>query len=335
MGVGTGEGLHPFARDLDRNAANYVPLSPVSFLERSAFVYPGKVAVRHGAAAWTYARVRRALPPPGLGAGAARHRPRRHGRDHGAQRSGDARGALRGAGARRDPQSAQHPARRADDRVLPRARRGEGAADRRRVRAGRARRRSRCSAGRSWSSTSTMPKVRARRPASRLGAIDLRRAARRGRPALRVAGPARRVGRAGAALHVGHDGRSQGRRLSPPRRVPQRAGQRARIRARRRQSVYLWTLPMFHCNGWTYTWAVTAAGGTHVCLRRVDPAPIFRAIAEHRVTHLCGAPVVLNLLVHAPEAVKAALRRIGSTSRPAARRRRRRSSRRWRRWASA
>jgi fatty-acyl-CoA synthase len=67
------------------------------------------------------------------------------------------------------------------------------------------------------------------------------------------------------------------------------------------RSVYLWTLPMFHCNGWTYTWAVTLAGGTHVCLRRVEPAPIFAAIAEHGVTHMCGAPVVLNMLIHAPE----------------------------------
>jgi len=71
-----------------------------------------------------------------------------------------------------------------------------------------------------------------------------------------------------------------------------------------RHSVYLWTLPMFHCNGWTHSWAVTAVAGTHVCLRRVEPAPIFAAIAEHRVTHLCGAPIVLNLLVHAPDEVK-------------------------------
>jgi fatty-acyl-CoA synthase len=67
------------------------------------------------------------------------------------------------------------------------------------------------------------------------------------------------------------------------------------------RSVYLWTLPMFHCNGWTYTWAVTLAGGTHVCLRRVEPAPIFAAIAEHGVTHMCGAPVVLSMLIHAPD----------------------------------
>jgi fatty-acyl-CoA synthase len=71
-----------------------------------------------------------------------------------------------------------------------------------------------------------------------------------------------------------------------------------------RHSVYLWTLPMFHCNGWTYTWAVTAASGTHVCLRQVDPAVIFPLIAEHGVNRMCGAPIVLNLLVHAPDAVK-------------------------------
>jgi fatty-acyl-CoA synthase len=72
----------------------------------------------------------------------------------------------------------------------------------------------------------------------------------------------------------------------------------------RPDTTYLWTLPMFHCNGWCYTWAVTAAGGTHVCLRRVEPKRIFELIVEHRVTHLCGAPIVLNMLVHAPEAEK-------------------------------
>jgi fatty-acyl-CoA synthase len=65
-------------------------------------------------------------------------------------------------------------------------------------------------------------------------------------------------------------------------------------------SVYLWTLPMFHCCGWSYPWAVVAAGGTQVCLRKVEPAAIFQLIADHRVTHLCGAPIVLNMLAHAP-----------------------------------
>ncbi|MDA0996685.1 MAG: acyl-CoA synthetase [Proteobacteria bacterium] len=71
-----------------------------------------------------------------------------------------------------------------------------------------------------------------------------------------------------------------------------------------RESVYLWTLPMFHCNGWSYPWAVTSVGGTHVCLRKIDPGLIFPLIAEHGVTHMCGAPIVLNMLVHAPDSVK-------------------------------
>ncbi|WP_119269636.1 acyl-CoA synthetase [Taklimakanibacter deserti] len=61
-------------------------------------------------------------------------------------------------------------------------------------------------------------------------------------------------------------------------------------------SVYLWTLPMFHCNGWCYIWAVTAVGGTHVCLRQVEVGAIFTAIKEHGVTHFCGAPVILNMI---------------------------------------
>lgn len=65
-------------------------------------------------------------------------------------------------------------------------------------------------------------------------------------------------------------------------------------------AVYLWTLPMFHCNGWCYPWAVTAVAGTHVCLRHVRPEPIFAAINRHQVSHFCGAPIVLNMLVNAP-----------------------------------
>ena len=71
-----------------------------------------------------------------------------------------------------------------------------------------------------------------------------------------------------------------------------------------RDSIYLWTLPMFHCNGWTHCWAVTAAAGTHICLRRPEPAEIFRLIAEERVTHMAGAPVVLGMLINAPESEK-------------------------------
>ncbi|SEI88846.1 fatty-acyl-CoA synthase [Azotobacter beijerinckii] len=71
--------------------------------------------------------------------------------------------------------------------------------------------------------------------------------------------------------------------------------------------VYLWTLPMFHCNGWCYPWTVTALAGAHVFLRRVDPQKILTLIHEHRVTHLCGAPIVLNALVNMPDSAKAAI----------------------------
>ncbi len=67
---------------------------------------------------------------------------------------------------------------------------------------------------------------------------------------------------------------------------------------------YLWTLPMFHANGWTYTWTVTAAAGTHICLRKVDPAMIFALIRDEKVSWLCAAPTVLIMLANAPASVR-------------------------------
>jgi len=64
--------------------------------------------------------------------------------------------------------------------------------------------------------------------------------------------------------------------------------------------VYLWTLPMFHCNGWCFPWTIAAVAGTNVCLRRVEAGAVFAALAEHGVTHFCGAPIVMNMLVNAP-----------------------------------
>jgi fatty-acyl-CoA synthase len=68
--------------------------------------------------------------------------------------------------------------------------------------------------------------------------------------------------------------------------------------------VYLWTLPMFHCNGWCFPWSIAATAGVNVCLRKVDPARIFELIPKHRVTHMCGAPIVYNTLINAPGAPK-------------------------------
>jgi fatty-acyl-CoA synthase len=76
--------------------------------------------------------------------------------------------------------------------------------------------------------------------------------------------------------------------------------------------VYLWTLPMFHCNGWCFPWTLAAASGINVCLRKVDPAKIFELIPKHNVTHMCGAPIVYATLISAPAAPR------GSKARPIA-----------------
>ncbi len=68
--------------------------------------------------------------------------------------------------------------------------------------------------------------------------------------------------------------------------------------------VYLWTLPMFHCNGWCFPWTMAAAAGTNICLRKVDAKMIFDLIRQHKITHYCGAPIVHNTLINAPDEMK-------------------------------
>jgi fatty-acyl-CoA synthase len=74
--------------------------------------------------------------------------------------------------------------------------------------------------------------------------------------------------------------------------------------------VYLWTLPMFHCNGWCFPWSIAALAGTHVCLRRVDSAAILEAIDRHGVTHFCGAPIIMQMLINSGRSEAAAGRRL-------------------------
>jgi fatty-acyl-CoA synthase len=76
-----------------------------------------------------------------------------------------------------------------------------------------------------------------------------------------------------------------------------------------RHPVYLWTLPMFHCNGWCFPWSVVVASGTHVCLRQVRAKLMFDLMVEHGVTHMCGAPIVMSTLLNAPDHEKRSLPR--------------------------
>ncbi|MDP2731773.1 MAG: AMP-binding protein, partial [Hoeflea sp.] len=85
-----------------------------------------------------------------------------------------------------------------------------------------------------------------------------------------------------------------------------------------RHPVYLWTLPMFHCNGWCFPWTLSVVSGTHVCLRWVRAKAMYDAIADHGVTHLCGAPIVMSTLLNAPDHEKRAFTQIVSFNTAAA-----------------
>ena len=99
-------------------------------------------------------------------------------------------------------------------------------------------------------------------------------------------------------------------------------------------AVYLWTLPMFHCNGWCFPWTLAAIAGTNVCLRQVDAKLIFEAIREHGVTHMCGAPIVYNMLINAPAELREGTPAQGQRHCRGRRAARLPPSRAWSAWAS-
>jgi fatty-acyl-CoA synthase len=289
----------PAPGELSRNAANFAALSPVSFLERAAGTYPGKIAVIHGSLRFTYAqfldRVRR------LASVLARQGVRRG--DTVAVMAPnvpallEAHYAVPGLGAvlnalnyRLDPATIAFCLEHGEARVLI--------------------------TDRELSPVVAKALALVRRElfvvdiddplataGERLGRTDYESWIGQGDPAFELPGPADEWDSLALLYTSGTTGDPKGV-LYHHRGAYLNALGNAVAFGLTPRSVYLWTLPMFHCSGWTYTWAVSVVGGTHVCLRKVDPALIFPAIAQHQVTHLCGAPIVLNMLVHAPDAVK-------------------------------
>jgi len=290
---------NPYQQDLDRRAANYVPLTPLSFLRRSATVYPDKPAVIHGALSYTYRefeercrRLATALKGFGVGPGdtvsvMAPNVPAMLEAHYGAAMIGAVLNALN---YRLDPASIAFILRHAGTRVLI--------------------------TDREFSTTiaaalgglDTPPRVvdiddPMHPEGERLGETDYESWLADASPIAEYGPPADEWDAISLNYTSGTTGNPKGVVYHHRGAYLNALGQVLAF-SLTRDSRYLWTLPMFHCNGWTYTWGVTAAAATHVCLRRVDPTLIFPMIREHGVTHMCGAPVVLNMLIHAEEEVK-------------------------------
>jgi fatty-acyl-CoA synthase len=287
------------AAPLGKNAANYVPLSPVQFLERSALIWPDKVAVRHGSTARTYrdfeARCRR------LASALSRH--------------GVSRGDTVAAMAPNVPALLEaHYAVPALGAVLNALNvRLDAATIAFCLEHGGAKA---LITDAEFAPTIKAALARLARDilvididdpegpkGEALGTLSYEAFLAEGDPGFVWPGPEDEWDSLSLLYTSGTTGDPKGV-VYHHRGAYLNALANALAFGLKPDSVYLWTLPMFHCNGWTYTWAVTAAGGTHVCLRRVEPAQVFASIRDHRVTHLCGAPIVLNMLVHAPADAK-------------------------------
>ncbi|MEM7022575.1 MAG: acyl-CoA synthetase [Pseudomonadota bacterium] len=286
----------PYQTGLDRNAANYAPLTPISFLERTADVYPDRTAWIHGEQRCDYRTFRercrrlasalagRGITPGDTVAVVLPNTPPMLEAHYGVPMTG---AVLNTINIRLEPATIAYILRHGGAKVL-------------------------------LTDSELAPAVRAALeeletpplvvdivdPLSgsdeRLGALTYDALLDEGDPGFEPLYPADEWQAIGLNYTSGTTGHPKGVVVHHRGAYLNAIGQ-ALACDMGLHPVYLWTLPMFHCNGWTFTWGVTLQGGTHVCLRRVEAAPIFRALAEHGVTHMCGAPIVMNMMANAPE----------------------------------
>jgi fatty-acyl-CoA synthase len=281
--------------DLDQNPANHAPLTPLTFIEWSASVYPDRPAVIHGARRYTwretYARCRRlasALAKRGIGLGdtvAAMlpNTPEMYECHFGVPMTG---AVLNTLNTRLDAEAIAFMLDHGEARAIITDREFSGTV------------------------AAALEKSQQRPilidvddpeyggPGERLGRIDYEGFLAEGDPTYAWQPPADEWQAISLNYTSGTTGNPKGVVYSHRGAYLNGVGN-VLTWSMPRHAVYLWTLPMFHCNGWCFPWTMAANAGTNVCLRRVEPAPIFRLIREHRVTHYCGAPIVHSSLINA------------------------------------
>jgi fatty-acyl-CoA synthase len=289
-----------YDRDLDRTPANYAPLTPLSFLERAASVYPQRTSVVHGAERYTwsqtYERARRlasTLSKRGIGVGdtvAAMlpNIPAMYEAHFGVPMCG---GVLNALNTRLDPEAIAFMLEHGEAKILLADKEFSATIE---------------AALKLLKKKITVVDVEDAEysgPGKRLGERTYEEFLREGDPAYEWRWPKDEWDAIALNYTSGTTGNPKGV-VYHHRGAYLNAVCNIVTWGMPHHSVYLWTLPMFHCNGWTFPWTMAANAGTNVCLRKVEAGKIFELIKAHKVTHYCGAPVVHSTLINAAEAMK-------------------------------
>ncbi|MCO5096817.1 MAG: acyl-CoA synthetase [Rhodocyclaceae bacterium] len=285
---------NPYSIGLDKNAANYTPLSPLSFIERTATVYPQRISALHGARrftwAETYARSRRlasALQASGIGKGDTvaamlSNTPEMLECHFGVPMAG---AVLNTLNTRLDAEAIAFMLGHGEAKVLITDREFSPTV-------------AKALAGRDLLVIDVDDSEYAG-PGERLGSVEYEAFLASGDPQFAWQGPADEWDAISLNYTSGTTGNPKGV-VYHHRGAYLNATSNIVSWGMPPHAVYLWTLPMFHCNGWCFPWTMAANAGTNVCLRRVEAKAILDAIREHKVTHYCGAPIVHSMLINAP-----------------------------------